>query len=61
MGRSKIATLQFDFLASYDVLEALDDSRGPANAPPPTENWTESKANDLRAPSRATAASRSLN
>jgi len=44
MGRSKIATLQFDFLASYDVLETLDDSRRPANAPPPTENWTESKA-----------------
>src|SRR4029078_9784606 len=44
MGGSKIATLQFDFLASYDVLETLDDSRRPANAPPPTENWTESKA-----------------
>jgi putative ABC transport system permease protein len=44
MGRSKIATLQFDFLTSFDVLEALDDSRRPANAPPPTENWTESRA-----------------
>jgi putative ABC transport system permease protein len=44
MGRSKLATLQFDFLTSYDVIEALDDSRRPANAPAPTENWTESKA-----------------
>src|SRR4051812_40707667 len=44
IGRSKIATLQFDFLTSYDVLEALDDSRRPANAPPPSENWMESKA-----------------
>jgi putative ABC transport system permease protein len=44
LGRSKIATLQFDFLTSYDVLEALDDSRRPANAPPPGENWMESKA-----------------
>jgi putative ABC transport system permease protein len=44
MGRSKIATLQFDFLTSYDVLEALDDSRRPANAPPPSENWMQSQA-----------------
>ena len=44
LGRSKIATLQFDFLTSYDVLEALDDSRRPADAPPPSENWMESKA-----------------
>jgi len=44
LGRSKIATLQFDFLTSYDVLEALDDSRRPANAPPPSENWMDSKA-----------------
>ena len=33
MGRSKIATLQFDFLTSWDVSEALDESRRPANAP----------------------------
>ncbi len=44
MGRSKIATLQFDFLTSYDVLDALDESRRPANAPPPTENWMQSQA-----------------
>jgi putative ABC transport system permease protein len=44
MGRSKLATLQFDFLTSYDVLEALEDSRRPANAPPPSENWMESHA-----------------
>ena len=44
MGSSKTATLKFDFLTSYDVLEALDDSRRPANAPPPRENWMESKA-----------------
>jgi putative ABC transport system permease protein len=44
MGRSKTATLQFDFLTSYDVLEALDDSRRPANAPPPTENWMQPQA-----------------
>jgi putative ABC transport system permease protein len=44
MGRSKTATLRFDFLTSYDVLDTLDDSRRPPNAPPPTENWLESKA-----------------
>jgi putative ABC transport system permease protein len=44
LGESKIATVKFDFLTSYDVLETLDDSRRPANAPPPTENWSESKA-----------------
>ena len=44
LGRSKIATLQFDFLTSYDVLEALDDNRRPANAPPQPENWMQSKA-----------------
>ena len=44
MGRSKIASLQFDFLASYDVTEALDDSRRPANAPPQPENWMQSQA-----------------
>ena len=42
MGRSKLATLQFDFLTSYDVLEAIDDSRRPANAP--AENWMQSQA-----------------
>jgi putative ABC transport system permease protein len=44
MGSSKIATLQFDFLTSYDVLEALDDSRRPADAPPPPENWMQAQA-----------------
>ena len=44
MGRSKIATLQFDFLTSYDVVETLDDSRRPANLPAQPENWMESKA-----------------
>jgi putative ABC transport system permease protein len=44
LGRSKIATLQFDFLTSYDVLDAIDDSRRPADAPPPSENWMQSQA-----------------
>ena len=44
MGQSKTATLKFDFLTSYDVLDAIDDSRRPANAPPQKENWAQAQA-----------------
>ena len=40
MGRSKAASLQFDALVSYDVLERVREAqRDPNSAPPPKENW----------------------
>jgi putative ABC transport system permease protein len=44
MGQSKTASLKFDLLTSYDVLETIETSRRSPNAPPPKENWTEEKA-----------------
>jgi len=39
MGRSQSASLKFDLLASYDVLETIDASTKPPGAQPPDEEW----------------------
>ncbi len=44
MGRSSSAPLKFDFLASFDVLEAIRSSTAQPGAPPPREHWDQSSA-----------------
>lgn len=44
MGRSQTASLKFDLLASYDVVETIDASVRPPDAQPQGENWMETHA-----------------
>jgi putative ABC transport system permease protein len=41
LGRSTSANLRFDWLASFDVLEAIRAATALPNAQPPAENWLE--------------------